>query len=191
MIDKNIPAWKLSASQYCIQQDVKQPYICEISPMQMGLMGRRQLERYMKGRSAEWQAAANCKEEWRRKVYAAFKAGEFQKGAPSLHLEAWSAVVSSQIAEGKADRALAWRKYEQANRITSPADVSVGDRVFDVLCHRYARVLKLFPKGIRVQPETPSYQGDAMKPITRPAKMFDRMSYNDAKSAFDAMYDDV
>lgn len=187
-IEKNTPPWHINASQYCIQQGVKQPYICEISPMQMGLMSKRALDKYMTERGREWQASADCKQEWRRKVYAAFKAGEFQKGSPGLHSEAWDAVVSARIAEGEASRAEAWKEYEQANHITRPSDVSPGDRIYDLMCSCYVRVLKLFPKGIRVQPESPRYSSDPMKSVTRPARVFWRMSYDDAKEAFEAAY---
>ena len=189
-IEKNTPPWHLSASQYCIQQGVKQPYICEISPMQMGLMGKRKLEAYMRERGAQWEASAACKLEWRSKVYAAFRAGEFDWRDPpaSLHPEALSALVLAVVEVEKVAKDDAWRAFGLANRIWAPSDVSEGDRVYDIMCRGYVRVVKTFAKGIRTVPETPRYQGDAMKPSTRPAQMFNRLSYNDAKEAFEAAY---
>lgn len=186
-IDKSIPAWHLSASQYCIQQNVKQPYICEISPMQMGMMSKRQKAAYDKVRSAEWDAVIACKDAWTQKVVDAYRAGTFdwRTPPPELHPEARSACIHADIAQRKADKEEAWKAFREANAITKPTDVTVGERIFDVMYSGYVQVVKLFPKGLRVKLER---DGENAKPYTADARRFQRLKYNDAQAAFEEAF---
>lgn len=187
-IDKNIPAWHLSASQYCIQQGVKEPYICEISPMQMGLMSKRQRAQYGKQRDAEWNASAECKQEWARKVVDACKAGVFdwRRPPPELHPEARSAAIAGHIAEEKAQREEAWQAYRETLRVTKPTDTAPGERLHDILYNGYVRVVKLFPKSLRVVLER---DGENAKPYTTDARRFERLRYCDAQAEFAKVWD--
>lgn len=184
-IAKNVPAWELSASQYCTQQGVKEPWIAEISPMQLGLMPKRARAQYDAKRSAEWAASAECKAEWRRKVVEASLAGVFDWRNPptDLHPEARTAAITAHVASQKAHREEAWSAYREAQRIRTPGDVAVGDRIWDIAFSGYVRVLKPFAKGIRVALER---EGERAKPYTADARRFERMSHNDAKEAFEA-----
>lgn len=184
-IPKDIPAWKLSASQYCTQQGVKEPWIAEISPMQLGLMSKRQRAEYDAKRSAEWAASGACKEEWRQKVVEASVSGVFDWRNPptDLHPEARSAAIAAHIAVQKANREEAWRAFMDAQRIRTPSDVAPGERIWDIAFSGYVRVLKPFAKGLRVQLER---EGEAAKPYTTDARRFQRMSHADAKAAFEA-----
>lgn len=183
-IAKDTPAWKLSASQYCTQQGVKEPWIAEVSPMQLGLMSKRQRDAYDAKRSAEWAASGACKEEWRQKVVEASVSGVFDWRNPpaDLHPEARSAAVAAHIATQKANREEAWKAFSEAQRIRTPGDVAVGDRVWDIAFSGYVRVLKLFPKGIRVMLE---HEGAEAKPYTADARRFERLSRADARAAFE------
>ncbi len=185
-IAKDIPAWKLSASQYCTQQDVKEPWLFEVSPMQLGLMSKRAREEYDAKRAAEWAAEWACKADWRRKVAEASLAGVFDWRHPpeDLHPEARSAAIAAHVAAKKADREEAWAAYRASQSIQKPADVAPGDRVFDLMFGGYARVVKTFAKGIRVALER---DGESAKPYTADVRRFQRMSYADAKAAFDGM----
>lgn len=183
-IPKDVPAWKLSASQYCTQQDVKEPWLAEISPMQLGLMSKRQRDAYDKKRSAEWAASGACKEEWRQKVVAASLGGVFDWRSPptDLHPEARSAAIAAHIATEKANREETWRAFYEAQRIRTPSDVAPGERIWDIAFSGYVRVLKTFAKGIRVALER---EGEAARPYTADARRFQRMSHTDAQTAFE------
>lgn len=187
-IHKDVPAWRLSASQYCAQQGVKEPWIAEISPMQMGLMSKRQRAQYDAKRSAEWAASGVCKEEWRQKVVEASLAGVFDWRNPptDLHPEARSAAIAAHIATQKTNREEAWRAFLEAQRICTPSDAAPGERIWDIGFSGYVRVLKPFAKGIRVALER---DGEAAKPYTANARRFQWMSHSDAKAAFEAAFE--
>lgn len=184
-IPKDLPAWNLSASQYCVQQGVKEPWIAEISPMQLGLMSKRQRDAYDAKRSSGWAASGACKEEWRHKVVEASLSGVFdwRKPPADLHPEARSAAIAAHIATEKANREEAWRAFYEAQRIRTPSDVTPGERIWDIGFSGYVRVLKPFAKGIRVALER---EGEAAKPYTADARRFQWMSHSDAKAAFEA-----
>lgn len=184
-IPKDMPAWKLSASQYCTQQGVKEPWIAEISPMQLGLMSVRARMLYDAKRRAEWAASGACKEEWRQKVVEASLSGVFDWRNPpaDLHPEARSAAIAAHIASEKANREEAWRAFMDAQRIRTPSEVAPGERIWDIAFSGYVRVLKTFAKGIRVTLER---EGASCKPYTADARRFQRMSHNDARAAFEA-----
>lgn len=183
-ISKDIPAWKLSASQYCTQQDVKEPWLFEVSPMQLGLMSKRARGEYDTKRAAEWAASGACKTEWRRKVVEASMVGTFDWRNPpaDLHPEARTAAIAAHVAAKKADREEAWAAYRAAQSIQKSADVAPGDRVFDLMFGGYVRVVKAFAKGIRVVLER---DGESAKPYTADVRRFQRMNYADAKAAFE------
>lgn len=184
-IAKDIPAWKLSASQYCTQQGVKEPWIAEISPMQLGLMSKRARAQYDEKRRAEWAASGACKEEWRQKVVEASVSGVFdwRKPPADLHPEARDAAITAHIATQKANREEAWQAFSEAQSIHAPSDVAPGDRLWDIMFSGYVRVLKTFAKGIRVVLER---EGEAARTYTADARRFQRMSNADAKAAFEA-----
>lgn len=184
-IPNDIPAWRLSASQYCTQQGVKEPWIAEISPMQLGLMSVRARMLYDAKRRAEWAASGACKEEWRQKVVEASLSGVFDWRNPpaDLHPEARSAAIAAHIATQKANREEAWRAFMDAQRIRSPSDVVHGERIWDIAFSGYVRVLKTFAKGIRVALER---DGVEVRTYTADARRFQRMSRHDAKAAFEA-----
>lgn len=183
-IAKDVPAWKLSASQYCTQQGVEEPWIAEISPMQLGLMSKRARAQYDEKRRAEWAASAACKAEWRQKVVEASVSGVFDWHNPSadLHPEAREAAIAAYIATQKANREEAWRAFSAAQSIHAPSDVAPGDRLWDIAFSGYVRVLKVFSKGIRVALER---EGEAARPYTADARRFQRMSHTDAQTAFE------
>lgn len=184
-IAKDLPAWKLSASQYCTQQDVKEPWIAEISPMQLGLMSKRARAQYDEKRRAEWAASGACKEEWRQEVVKASVSGVFDWRNPpaDLHPEARAAAIAAHIATQKANREEAWKAFSATQAIHAPSDVAPGDRLWDIAFSGYVRVLKAFPKGIRVVLER---EGEAAKPYTADARRFQRMSHTDTQAAFEA-----
>lgn len=184
-IAKDVPAWKLSASQYCAQQGVEEPWIAEISPMQLGLMSKRARAQYDEKRRAEWAASGACKEEWRQEVVKASVSGVFdwRKPPADLHPEARDAAIAAHIATQKANREEAWRAFSAAQSIHAPSDAAPGDRLWDIMFSGYVRVLKTFAKGIRVVLER---EGAAARTYTADARRFQRMSPADAKAAFGA-----
>lgn len=184
-IPKDVPAWKMSASQYCTQQGVKEPWIAEISPMQLGLMSVRARVVYDAKRAAEWAASGACKEEWRQKVVEASVSGVFDWRNPpaDLHPEARSAAIAAHVAAQAVSREAAFLAFKDAHRIHSPSDVAPGERIWDIGFSGYVRVLKSFAKGIRVTMER---DGVEVRTYTADARRFQRMSHDDAKAAFEA-----
>lgn len=140
--------WQMNQSQYQSSLGVHQPHIAEISPMQYAYMSKRQQAAYDVKRAAEWDASANCKQQWADLVYAAFLAGEFSLTDPTASREAIDSVRLSRVREQKMDVEARLTQAQKDNNITSPADVEIGDRVFDLLRSRYGTVVKKFAASI-------------------------------------------
>jgi len=155
----NAEPWKYTASQYQAVHGVKQPWIAEISPMQMGMMSKRQKAEYEKKRSEEWDASAKIKDEWADKVYAAYKSGKITdkdlEAAPKSKglfgpMSASEVVFHRKQAEEKAGRDKLVKEASQKNQIQSADDVEVGDRVYDIFSRGYVTVEKKFKNKLRV-----------------------------------------
>ena len=167
--------WTVTDRQYLAAIGVHQPWIAEISPMQIGLMSDRERKRYQEKRGAEWDAAAKAKAEWRAKVYAAYQAGEFTLKDPDILDAVKDAVAGVQVAAKKQTAEQANEQAQTEAVIKSPADVEVGDRIFDLMSGQYAVVLKKFKTSVRVK-------GERGSEYTRPAGQFLWGSYDDVKA---------
>ena len=157
--DARAEPWKYSASHYQAAIGVKQPWIAEVSPMQMGLMSKRQKAEYQKKRSEEWDASAKAKQEWADKIWQAYKSGKITEkdltgGSSGLfEMSARDVVTSRKIAEDQVKKQQIIKQAQEKNKIQSVQDVEVGDRVYDMIYRSYGTVVKKNQKSLRVMDE--------------------------------------
>ena len=152
--DVQATPWMYSASQYQNAHDVKQPWIAEISPMQMGMMSERAKKAYFAKRSKEWDASAAIKQEWADKVYEAYKQGKFRledtpESRSMFETSARSVISARKAAESKAEKDALMKAAKSQNQIISTEDIVVGDRAFDALYGNYGTITKTFKNSVR------------------------------------------
>lgn len=167
--------WEMSASGWLAHTGVHEPWIGEISPMQMGLMGKQQKARYDKQRAAEWDASSKAKAEWRAAVIAAHDEGRITQDDPGLHPDAKSAIFAERAARQEAAEKARLDQALKDNRITSASQVKAGDRVYDVMYGRYVTVTKPLKASVHVVDD----HGDTYK---APASRLQWRHYNEVKS---------
>ena len=146
----NTAPWKFTADQYQEAHGVKQPWIAEISPMQMGLSSERQKKKYAEERSREWEASAAIKQEWGDKVWSAYKSGKIKDSdLPNTGgsgyfgaLDAYHLVQNRKAAEKKQGFDARVLEARKVNDILDLDTVAVGDRIFDLMTRDYRVVTK-------------------------------------------------
>lgn len=143
--------WKFGAAAYQAALGVHQPWIAEISPMQYAHMGKSQKAAYDKKRSAEWDASAAVKQEWRAAVAAAYQSGEFDPKDADVHPEAVAVAREADRAKADAEAKVVRAVKNRENAITDAKQVKVGDRVWLVIQRAYAEVLKVSTKSVVVK----------------------------------------
>jgi hypothetical protein len=155
--DQLAKPWTITPDRYQHLIGVKQPWLAEISPMQYGLLGKRQKEAYDKKRAAEWEASGAAKDEWRGKVISAWDAGIIDSHSPELHPEAKTAITMEKIHRGKAAKEANLQAAQRTNEITSVDQVEVGDRVFDLMSGKYGKVTKKNKTSVVFEQEAGGY----------------------------------
>ncbi len=160
--------WTVTAEQYQAAIGVHQPWIAEISPMQMGLMSKRAKAQYQAKRAAEWSASGEAKNEWARAVMEAFNAARWTEDDAEATEDARLEVLRARM---KAQADAFEKAFERAsadNRVKANG-LSVGSRVFSILSGRYGEVVKVSQKSARVRfpPEQPPAH------INLPARMIE------------------
>lgn len=179
------PIWTMSTSQYQSMRGVKQPWICEISPMQYAHMSKRQQAQYDEKRSREWQASADCKQEYHEAISAAYTAGAFDLNDSDVHEDAKKAVFWLEQEQQKKSAEERMAQATEENQIRSFDEISIGDEVYDIMCGGYVRVVKKSRLSCRAE-----YVGDApyLKGKTILCKLgaIQRKSYNDMQAAASA-----
>jgi hypothetical protein len=175
--------WLYTALQYQYAKDIHQPWIAEISPMQYGLMSKRQREQYLKERAKQWDAAARAKQEWGDKVWMAYQNGEFSlKDVPETSSKNWfeisvrDLITAREEAQRKAGEDQLIDKAREENQIKDVSQIEIGDRIYHPIFKRYGIVEKKFKNSIRVLDEN----GDIYKVDARVAQW---RSYDDMREA--------
>lgn len=175
------PVWTLTRSGWQAARGIHEPYIAEISPMQLAHMSKAAKRRYEAQRSKEWEASAEAGAEYRRLVVDAFARGEFAWDDASN--DAKDAVRSHQARVRESDNKALTDAALKANRL-SIADLVVGERVFDIMSRSYGTVVKVSRKSARVKLESGYQPG-------REAKVYDgmvrRLSHDDAMAAIEVV----
>jgi uncharacterized protein len=138
----NSPVWSITAAQYQAYKGIKQPFICEISPYQMGRMSERQRKQYMKQRQAEWQTSAECKQTFKRLIIEAYQKGLFSLDSLDIHPETKNIILSYELERKKQLQEQAKAALLQANKISNNNQITVGLRVYSPL-YGYGIVLKI------------------------------------------------
>jgi hypothetical protein len=131
--------WEMSASQWLAHNKIHEPWIAEISPYQYAKLSQRAKKEYDAKRNKEWGASSKSKDNWVKKVYAAYKAGEFKLGDKGVHPDV--AIVLNREKEGEKQKS-----FEEAvkdNRIDDLSSVNIGDRVFHVIYRKYGKINKI------------------------------------------------
>jgi hypothetical protein len=172
------PAWQMHPSTYQERQGVHEPWIAEISPMQLGMMGDRQRAAYQKKRAGEWAASGQAKTEWRRKIMEAHDAGTITRDSPDLHPEAKRALLDGLAERQKSERQATFEEAVKANGIGSMEEISVGDRLFDTYSSSYGTVTKKNRSSVKFRPDRPLYRGAPEEIKVGPGSLY-RKSYDD------------
>jgi hypothetical protein len=156
--------WKYTAYQYQAAMGVHEPHIAEISPMQYWHLSKRGKAQYDAKRSAEWDASAACKQEWRAAVIAAHDADEFNQHDPSTSDEARQAIAHEAQRRREAAAQFCFQEASHRNKITSADQVNVGDRVFTIMGNYYGRIVKKSKQSVRIQVENaPAWMSEPIK----------------------------
>lgn len=149
------PAWTISASAYQASKGVHQPWIAEISPWQYANMSKRGKARYDERRSREWQASADCKGDFARECVEAYDRGEIVVDGgrwfdhPDLSRDAKDAIWGEVLAREKRAKQATLDKASAGN-VPSLETLRIRDTVYDLLCGRYGKVVKLHRITVRL-----------------------------------------
>ena len=167
--------WTTDAARYQSALGVKQPWIAEISPVQMGRMSARAKKAYDAKRAAEWEASGVAKERWRKEVIRAFELSLFRLSDDEVTNEAREAVRFEQRRAEDLAQKRALVVARTANQVL-PDEVAKGHRVWDLMRRQYGVVTKVFTKSARVE----FLDG---KDRTIPIGQLQWLSYDDLKGA--------
>lgn len=165
--------WKISASRWLSINNIKEPWIAEISPYQYASMSKSEKARYDKKRDAEWAKSSDAKKEWAFLVYKAYKNGEFNLNDKDVHPEAKHAAKIGKYREDTEAKEKAFEKADKENRIKDTLKLKVGDRVYSVMFRDYVEIKKVSKKSVIVD-----HKGRQMK--TSPMAL-NWLSYDDLK----------
>jgi preprotein translocase subunit YajC len=173
--------WKYTAYQYQAAMGVHEPHIAEISPMQYAGLSKRGKAQYDAKRSAEWDASAACKQEWRALVMAAHDADAFNQHDPSTSDEARQAIAHEAQRRREAAAQFRFQEASHRNRITSADQVNVGDRVFSIMCGKYGRIVKKSKQSVRIELENaPAWM---TAPVKERIGAIEWLSHNDLQAS--------
>lgn len=167
--------WTINGSQWMAIQNIHEPWIAEISPIQYARMSKRAQAAYDKKRSAEWQASGDAKQTWEKAVIDAYNKGKFNINDRDVHRDAKSAISSGKIRAKESNKKAKIEKAHTSNRISSTSEVKVGDRVYYIIYRKYADVVKVNKKTVRIKFD----DGSA---ITKDPNMLQWLSHNDVES---------
>lgn len=134
--------WTIGRDAYQARLGVTRPHIAEISPVQYALMSKRARKVYDAKRHAEWDASAECANQYARECVEAFIADPAILDRSELHREARTAIIQAQLRSNEADAAARFEALRVDNAIESGADVAKGDRFFWLLGGRYLTATK-------------------------------------------------
>lgn len=176
--------WQISASHYQRLKGVHQPHICEISPWQYSQMGKQQKAAYDKKRAAEWNASAEVKSEWAQLLLAAYDRGEVDLTSTDTHEEAREYIRLGLRCRKEAEKKVEFEKARLANQIRSVDEVSVGDRVFDIMGSRYGVITKKNRQSVRFRPDVVAGCYDPGEYKTGPGALL-WLKYDDLKARVD------
>lgn len=151
MTDKRLEEpWKYTASGYLAATGVHEPWIAEISPMQMGLMGKQAKRRYQAKRAKEWDASAKAKQEWADAVLAAYEAGEFDEDTPGVNPAALEAVRLEGERRRKSEFAQTVKEARAKNNIRDLSQVKIGMKIYHIAMG-CGEVVKVNKKSLRMK----------------------------------------
>lgn len=166
--------WTMNASQWLIANNIHEPFIAEISPMQYAHLGKQQKAAYDAKRNKEWQASIDGKAEWARLVSQAFKDGKFDKDDSDVSKDALDAMRRQNMYDSKAEKENQLNKELDLNRINDASELKAGDVVYHVLYRDYVTISKVGKKSVSAE-----YRGET---INIKPKMLNWLSYNDVVS---------
>ena len=166
----------MSRAAYQARLGVKQPWIGEISGVQLGRMSKRARAQYDARRSAEWGASHECGLAFARECFEAYVADQTILDHESISTDARNAILSAKLRWEEADRAERERRAVEANRISDASEVCVGARVFCIIGREYLRVTKVFKASLRGIGE----RGGCERKV--PAKACQWLSHEDMKA---------
>lgn len=142
-----LEVWKMTRDAYQAMRGVKRPHIAEISPMQMGLMSKRQRSTYSTTRGAEWDASAKCYADYRAECYAAYVLDQSILIHSEITKDAKNEIgYGIQIAKEQRDAQV--RALLNATNRVKVDDVVVGDVVFSIMRREYLKVTKKWAVSI-------------------------------------------
>lgn len=136
-----IPVWQKSRDAFQASTGVKRPYIAEISNMQYSGLSKRGKVAYDAKRSEEWQASADCANDYAAQCFAAYLADPSILTHAALDRDARDAIRFERL---HADKVSAKAKLDATSATNAIAidDVKEGDRVFWILGGSYGHVTK-------------------------------------------------
>lgn len=143
------PVWKMSAARFQALAGVHQPFIMEVSHLQLSRMGKRARKEYDEKRAREWQASADCKAEYARRCFEAYMAEPELLKSPELHRDAKDAIYGAIRRSEKAELDARFEELRAQNQIRSAEELRVNDRVFTIMGGEYVTVTKLFKASLR------------------------------------------
>ncbi len=178
--------------EYQRRLGVHQPWIAEISPMQMGMMSERQKNQYMKKRSAEWEASADVKRKWKQGVINAYDRGDVTLDSKNLSSEGREAIKAELERRKEENERDFMGEFNQKNKVRSMDDIKEGDIIFHPL-HGYGKVVKKYKKSAKMEyyntrsldaiGTKDSYEGKAELKFMEKG-LIERYSSNDEKEAY-------
>lgn len=171
------PVWQMSRGAYQARAGVKQPWIGEISGVQLGRMSKRARAQYEAKRSAEWGASHECGLAFARECFEAYVADQTILDHEAISTDARNAILSAKLRWEEAERAERERRAVEVNRISDASEVLVGARVFCILGREYLRVTKVFKASLRGIGERDGRERKV------PAKACQWLSHDDLKAS--------
>ncbi len=146
--DVTAQPWCFDSRQWRMVHGIHIPWIAELSPFQVGSMGKQQRARYDKERAAVWQASGDGCRAWSDAVIAAFDAGRFEQYGFGVSDEANTAVFG--VLRERASAALKERERSLWKQNHDMTGVKVRDVVYCLMSSQYGVVAKLSAKSARV-----------------------------------------
>lgn len=147
LLESSSKVWQIGASQYAAMRGHQPNYVASISPKQMAMGSKTQLNRYFNKRYAVSAKGEDLRREYEQAVLQAHLSGEFTwKRNPSVHKDAKNVIV----AYIKATEGAALMKAQEDNYL-SIEDVAKGDRVYVKGMHdSYGVISRVAKKAVYV-----------------------------------------
>lgn len=167
--------WTMNASQWLIANNIHEPFIAEISPMQYAHLGKQQKAAYDAKRNKEWNDAAKGKTEWAKLVYKAFKDGKFEKDDMDVSDAARDAIRYQGVASEKEELDKIFKEEDRKNEIMDTSELKVGDVVWHFMYRQYVTVTKVGKKSVSA--DYVGYNGQAITNVK--PRLLRWLSYED------------